>query len=215
MTKDKSRRPKRSAPGLFDGAPETIRQKEISREIGQPMFLWWLESIAKNERARANLAKAKRVYERVLFGRSDGESRAASEFLWRWQNAKLYQGESTQLEPTAEMPMRLVFLAPLVNALNSFDAEFFEALAKAMRRARSEREKLKKRLIEIDGLVHPIGRILSWREIWNTHCPEHNDTPQNFQKLLNECGIEFEKVGEFRRKKLKRVRNRKTNTRSE
>jgi hypothetical protein len=220
MTKDKSRRPKRSAPGLFDVGPETIRQKEIRREMDRPIFLWWLGFKAANETDRALLAKAKRVYERVLFGRSDGESRAVSEFLWQWQTAKLYQYESTQLEPTAQMPMEmaselLFLLAPLVDALNSSDAKFFEALAKAMRCTRSEREKLKKRLIEIDELIHPTGRILSWQEIWKTYCPEHKDTPQNFQKLLKECGIQFGPAGEFRRKKLERVQKHKKNTRSE
>jgi hypothetical protein len=206
--KNKSTLTARSVPGLFSGPPVTDRQKEISHEIGRPIFLWWLEYVATNEMERAKIAEARRAYEKVLFGRPN-KNRLASEFLWRWQNAKMYQGESTQPESTAKMPMRLVFLAPLLNALNALDAEFFERLAKAMRRALSEREKVKKRLIEIDELVHPTGQVPTWREIWQKHCPDHIDTPSNFQKLLKECGIQFEKVGEFRRKEpLKRVRKR-------
>jgi hypothetical protein len=195
--------------------PETIRQGENSREIDKQAIARWLDFKANNDMDREGIAKAAQVYAQVLFGRSKGESRAAAEFLWEWQNMKLYF-EAVEPEPTVQMPARFVFLAPLVEALNSGNPELFEGLAKAMRRgARSERDRLKKHLIEIDALIRPVGRILSWRDIWNTYCPEHKDTPQNFQKLLKECGIQFEKAGEFRRKKLERVKKRKKNTRSE
>jgi hypothetical protein len=172
---------------------------------------WKLDFKANND---AGVAKARQVYERLLFGRSDGEI-AAAEFLWEWQNMKPYY-DSSQLGPPIQLPLRWFLLAPLMDALDSSDVVWFEALIKAMRRgARSEREKLKKCLIEIDDLIRPVGRILSWREIWNTYCPEHKDTPQNFQKLLKECGIQFGPAGEFDRKKGERVRKRKKNTRSQ
>jgi hypothetical protein len=173
---------------------------------------WKLDFKGNND---AGVAKAAQVYKRLLFGRSDGESRAAAEFLWEWQNMKPYY-DSSQPGPPIQLPLRWVLLAPLMDALDSCDAEFFEALARAMRRGpRSEREKVKKRLIEKGELIRPTDRIQSWREIWNKYCPEHKDTAQNFQKLLKECGIQFGPAGEFDRKKAERVRKPKKNTRSE
>jgi hypothetical protein len=97
---------------------------------------WWLDFKRNNFADPEGVAKAAQVYAQVLFGRSKGANRAAAEYLWVWQNVKLYQdGEGAQLEPIDQLPARLFFLAPLVNALDSNDPSFFEGLAKAMRRA--------------------------------------------------------------------------------
>jgi hypothetical protein len=134
--KNKSKPRIKSAPGLFDSAPgETKRQKEIRHEIGVMTFIWWLQSIAKNEAERKAIADWKTNYEQALFGklRHSEKKRTSFEFLRRWHNARLYQRESTEPEEMAPMPMRLVFLAPLVEALDVLDVEFFEGLAKAVR----------------------------------------------------------------------------------
>jgi hypothetical protein len=192
--------------------PLTSAEKEILCEAGRPIFLDFLESIARNEMERASIVKAKQTYEKMLFGRSE-KTRTAFEFLRRWQNAKKYYAENPGRALSLIAPMWMVYLTPLLNALNALDSEFFERLAKAMRRSHSYREKLKKRLIETDELIHPIGRVQTWKEIGKKYCPRELDDPPNLQKLFKECGIRFEKVGEFRRKRLERVWNRKKNTR--
>jgi hypothetical protein len=192
----------------------TKRQKEILRESGRPIFLDFLKSIAKSEDESADIEKAKKVYEKMVFGGGPSEKkRAASEFLRRWDNARLYDKESLIPEAISLIgPMRMIYLTPLLNALNAHDPEFVEALAGAMKMSHSERDKVRKRLIEVDELVHPTGPRPTWRAIWRKHCPDHKDSPQNFQKLLRECGIPFEGVGEFRGNGRKRVRKRKKNT---
>jgi hypothetical protein len=195
--------------------PLTKRQKEILNESGRLIFLEFLKSVAKSEAEFASLDKAAKAYEKLLFGRRLPEKkRAAAEFLRLWRNAKFYDDESARTTNAISLiaPMRMVHLTPLLNALDAHDAEFFEGLAEAMKRAQSERDKVRKRLIEMDELVHPTGPKPTWKEIRRKHCPEHKDSPQNFQKLLRDCGIPFESVGEFRGRK--RVRKRKKNTHS-
>jgi hypothetical protein len=194
-------------------APLTKRQKEILHESGRLIFLDSLKSIAKSEDESADIEKAKKVYEKLVFGRGgpSEKKRAASEFLRRWDNARLYDDESLKSEAIS-LPMRMIYLTPLLNALDAHDAEFVEALTEDMKMSQSERDKVRKRLIEVDELVHPTGPIPTWRAIWRKHCPDHEDSPQNFQKLLRECGIPFESVGEFRGNGRKRVRRRKKNT---
>ena len=139
--------------------PLTKRQKEILHESGRPIFLDFLKSIARSEDESADIEKAKKVYEKMVFGgRPSEKKRAASEFLRRWDNAKLYDRESLIPEAISLIaPMRIIYLAPLLDALNARDAEFVEALAGAMKMSQSERDKVRKRLIEVDELVHPTG----------------------------------------------------------
>jgi hypothetical protein len=190
----------------------TKRQKELNWQSGGvEIFLGFLKSIARSEVESANIEKAKKMYEKVVFGRCLSEKkRAAAEFLRLWDNAKLYDRESATVKRISmRVPSRIVHLTPLVNALNAHDVEFVEGLAQAMKRSQSERDKVRKRLIEI----YPTGPRLTWREIWQKHVPGHKDSPQNFQKLLNECGFPFEGVGVFRGGNgLKCVQVRKKNT---
>src|SRR5205823_2030898 len=52
-------------------------------------------------------------------------------------------------------------------------------------------------------------RILSWRELREEFWPDYQDTNENFQGMLRARGIPFKRVGQFRRK---HVRKPKKNT---
>jgi hypothetical protein len=191
------------------------RQKKILREIGRPVVLDMLQFCAKNEIERANIEKAKLAYEKAVFGKFRSQKRrTASEFLWRWRSAEMYDRESRPAElMSLIMPDRKGLLAVYLGALNAGDAEFLEGVAEAMRRSRSERANVRKRLIEIDHLVHPTGPIPHWKDIWQKHCPDHKDSPQNFQHLLDGCGIRYDK-GVWRGNKTKCVQKPQKNTHS-
>ncbi len=192
------------------------RQKEILRESGtsRPMVLDILQFRAKNEVERANIEKARLAYEKAVFGKFRSQKRrAASEFLWRWRSAEMYDRESPPAElMSLIMPDRKGLIALYLGALNAGDAEFLEGVAEAMRLLRSERANVRKRLIEIDELVRPTGPTPHRKEIWQKHCPDHKDSPQNFQHLLDGCGIPY-RVGVWRGGR-NCVRQRKKNTHS-
>ncbi len=163
---------------------------------------------------RANIEKARLAYEKAVFGKFRSQKRrAASEFLWRWRSAEMYDRESPPAElMSLIMPDRKGLIALYLGALNAGDAEFLEGVAEAMRLLRSERANVRKRLIEIDELVRPTGPTPHWKEIWQKHCPDHKDSPQNFQHLLDGCGIPY-RVGVWRGGR-NCVRQRKKNTHS-
>jgi hypothetical protein len=126
----------KSAAELFSGGPETKRQKEIHREIEMEIDLMRRELMAKNEVERAQIAILRKGYEKIIFGKlaKSDKGRAAVGFLRRWRCAALYQRESPQPEERFwPVPGRFVFLGPLVEALDSVDTEFFDALAKAIK----------------------------------------------------------------------------------
>ena len=75
--------------------PLTKRQKEILHESGRPIFLDFLKSIARSEDESADIEKAKKVYQKMVFGgRPSEKKRAASEFLRRWDNENSIDRES-------------------------------------------------------------------------------------------------------------------------
>lgn len=193
----------------------TERQKQIVHELLMPTFLEFCESIASTEADREKIKKNKETWERAVFGKLTNKKaqRAGAEFLRGLQLAELYHkenpGRGSQALPVIAQ-IRTVHGSPLFEALIENNTEFVQGILEQMRRSQSERQELKRRLIEIDELRHPTGPLPTWKEIWQKYCPDHIDSAQDFQKLLRECGIPFAPVGEFDRK---RVQNRKKNTR--
>lgn len=193
----------------------TEAQKKIVRELLMPMHLEFCEAIARTEADREKIRKNKEEYEKAVFGKSlkNKRQRAGAEFLRGLQLAELYHRENSsrgsQALPVIAL-IRTVYGSPLFEGLVGNDTEFVQGILKQMGHSQSERQKLKKRLIEIDELRHPAEAAPTWKDIWQKHCPDHIDTPQNFQHLLDECGIPYSPVGEFDRK---RVQNRIKNTR--
>jgi hypothetical protein len=184
-----------------------------SERIG-PILKEVFESIGNTDAARERIAKTKATYFKLRLGklsRSEKE-RGAFEFFAEWQEAERYDAESIRALSLVG-PMRIAYLTQVFHALSSRDAEFFAALTRAIQRAerfkKHDRARIKRRLIETDELVRPADPISHWKEILEKHVPDWKDTPQNFQHLLDECGIPFER-GEFRRK---RVEKREKNTR--
>jgi hypothetical protein len=188
-------RPKLKTPAL------TEQQLEIVHELLMPIFLEFCESIACTE-ADHEIKKMKQQYEKAVFGkfRNNKGKRAGAGFLRGLQLAELYHRENPSQGSQAIALIRTVYGSPLFGALIGNDTEFVQGILEQMGHSLSERQKLKKRLIEIDELRHPTGPELTWKEIWRKYCPKHIDTPENFQKLLKECGIPFGKAGEWRGK---------------
>ena len=189
----------------------TERQKQIVHELLMPSFLELCESIASTEADREKIKKNKETWERAFFGKLTNKKaqRAGAEFLRSLQLAELYHRENPSRGSQA-LPViahvRTVYGSPLFEALIEHNTEFVQGILEQMRRAQSERQKLKKRLVEIDELRHPTGPLPTWKEIRQKYSPHYMDTPQNFQTLLGECGIAFAPTGEFRRKRLKKQR---------
>lgn len=115
---------------------QTRRQKEILRASGMPMLLDFLERCARDETGRARMKERKAAYEKACFGklRSSGKKRAAFEFLRRLRLSRDYDRESTDSRVMSQiLPIEMLYLSPLLEALNALDAEFFDGLAEAMR----------------------------------------------------------------------------------
>jgi hypothetical protein len=200
------------------GPPLKARQEDIVRQLLMPRFLESSESIACTEANREKNKKNKEQYEKAVYGKIRNEKEArqrdGAEFLRGLQLAEFYHRENpsrgNEVLPLIAL-IRTVYGSSLFEALIGNNAEFVQGILEQMGHWLSERRQLKKRLIEIDEIRHPTGaEPTTWKDIWQKYCPDHIDRPQNFQKLLRECGIPFPPVGEFDRK---RVQNRRKNTR--
>jgi hypothetical protein len=189
----------------------TERQKQIVRELLMPMVLEFRESIACTEADREKIKKQKEQHERLVLTKLKNErEKAGAEFLRCLQLAELYHRENPALsrKPRRALSViariRTVYGTPLFQALIANDTDFVNGISQQMGHSLSERQKLKKRLIEVDELRHPTGPVPTYSQIWQNYCPGHIDTPENFQHLLKECVIPFAPVGLFRGKHVRK-----------
>jgi hypothetical protein len=145
------------------------------------------------------MARWKQDYDKALFGKLRGseKKRAALEFLRCWYNAEIHDLESADVERvTITVPLRIVYLAPLLVALNGRDGKFFKGVAEAMKILESY--SMRKRVLELKFELASRPSLLTWKEINQKYFPGYKGSPQNFQKYLREGGIDFKPVGVWR-----------------
>ena len=131
-----------SAFGVPDRPPKlSQRQEELLFESGVVMLRQHLAAMrarSEPQRAKEHWAQYetwKQNYEKALFGRlsKSPENRVAFDFLRNWHMAEINDRESKRLETvTLTLPLRIIYLAPVLAALSRRDAKFFKGLAEAI-----------------------------------------------------------------------------------
>jgi hypothetical protein len=169
----------------------TKRQQELLLESGTAMYAAVLASM--NKHARARFAEWKRNYEKALFGklRHSDQKRAAFEFLRNWHNAQIHDLESgADVETvTFTVPLRIIYLAPLLAALKRCDRIFFDGLAEALYDLESygEKDPRDKWLIEHEWEIEN----LTPREIKELFGPKFQTTSvRKLHERLNYLGLQ-------------------------
>jgi len=158
-----------------------------------------------DDRLRA-ARKQRQQYEKSAYGiasSTTSKGRDAAVFLEKYEQfLRAYIFDPLVLRPRFLKVLAPIFKAldPIVQALNTYDDAFLEALVTAVRfrkrceskSSRSQAARARKLLIEVALLQGP-KESMTWREAQQKFWPEYRGDPRNFRKLLDECGFVYKR----------------------